>query len=106
MRYIVALFHSLLQVSLSQPTPSSSHRAPSLFSVEIAPEIIEEMEDRRERERILWRKSARLARDRREAEEQEARGREEEPYPVVRATFGAVGEGRERKQVRLTFNLT
>ena len=74
--------------------------------MEIAPEIIDEMEDRRERERILWRRNARLARDRREAEEHEARAREEEPYPVVRASIGAVGDGRERKQVRLTFNLT
>ena len=75
MEYIVALFHSLLQLSLSQPTASSSHRAPSLFSVEIAPEIIDEMEERRERERILWRRNARLARDQREAEEREARAR-------------------------------
>ena len=54
----------------------------------------------------MWRRNARLARDRREAEEREARAREEELYPVVRASIGAVGDGRERKQVRLTFNLT
>ena len=54
----------------------------------------------------MWRRNARLARDRREAEEREARAREEEAYPVVRATYGAVGDGRERKQVRLTFKLT
>ena len=82
------------------------HRAPSLFSVEIAPEIIDEMEERRERERILWRRNACLARDQREAEEREARAREEEQYPIVKASMGVVGDGRERKQVRLTFNLT
>ena len=54
----------------------------------------------------MWRRNARLARDQREAEELEARAREEELYPVVRATMGAVGDGRERKQVRLVFNLT
>ena len=71
------------------------------MSVEIAPEIVEEIEERREQERIMWRRSARLARDQRVAEELEARAREEEQYPVVRATVGAVGDGRERKQVRL-----
>ena len=74
--------------------------------MEIAPEIVEEIEERREYERIMWRRNARLARDQREAEELEARAREEELYPVVRATMGAVGDGRERKQVRLVFNLT
>ena len=57
----------------------------------------------------MWRRNARLARDRREAEEREARAREEETYPVVRASVGAVRDGsgwRERKQVRLTFKLT
>ena len=98
-----------MQVSLSQPSASSSVQAPSLFSVEISPEIVDEIEEQRERERILWRRNARLARERREAEEREARAREEESYPVVKATIGAVGDGsgwRERKQVRLTFNLT
>ena len=74
--------------------------------MEIAPEIIDEMEDRRERKRILWRRNARLARDQREAEERKARAREEEQYTVMKASIGAVGDGRERKQVRLTFNLT
>ena len=71
--------------------------------MEIAPEVIEEIEERREREKIQWRRCARLARDQREAEEREARGREEEMYPIVKATIGAVGDGRERKQVRLNF---
>ena len=71
------------------------------MSVEIPLNIMEEIEERREREKIMWRKGARLARDRREAEEAEARAREEESYPVVRATMGAVGDGRGRNQVRL-----
>ena len=62
---------------------------------------MEEIEERREREKILWRRGARLARDRREAEEAEARAREEENYPVVRATMGVAGDGRGRNQVRL-----
>ena len=84
-----------------QPSATSSRHTPSLLSVEIEPEIVEEIEERREQERILWRRSARLARDQRVAEELEARAREEEQYPVVRATMGAVGDGRGRKQVRL-----
>ena len=94
-------------MSISQP-PVLSSRAPSLFSVEIPHEVIDEIEEQRDRERIMWRNSCRLARDRalaREAEEREARAREEENYPVVRATVGAVGDGsswRERRQVGLT----
>ena len=53
------------------------------MSVEISPEIMEEIEERREQEKIMWRRSARLARDRRVAEELESRAREEEQYPVV-----------------------
>ena len=71
------------------------------MSVEIAPWIMEEMEERREREKIMWRRNARLARDRREAEELEARAADEGSYPVVRARMGAVGDGRGRSQVRL-----
>ena len=84
-----------------QPSATSSRSSPSLMSVEISPEIMEEIEERREQEKIMWRKGARLARDRRVAEETEARAREEEQYPVVRATMGAVGDGRGRNQVRL-----
>ena len=71
------------------------------MSVEISPWIIDEMEERREWERIMWRRNARLARDRREAAETEARAAEEVEYPVVRARVGAVREGRERSQVSL-----
>ena len=84
-----------------QPSATSSRSSPSLMSVEISPEIMEEIEERREQERIMWRRSVRLARDQRVAEELEARAREEEQYPVVRATMGAVGDGRGRNQVRL-----
>ena len=99
---IFVLFRSLLQVSLkSQPSATSSRTSPALMSVEIAPEIMEEIQERREREKIMWRRNARLARDRREAEELEARAAEEVNYPVVRARMGAVGDGRGRNQVRL-----
>ena len=84
-----------------KPSATSSNYSPSLMSVEISPEIMEAMEERREQEKIQWRKSARLARERRMAEELEAIAREEEQYPVVRATMGAVGDGRGRKQVSL-----
>ena len=69
--------------------------------MEIPNDVIDEIEEQRDQERILWRRSARLARDQRVAEELEARAREEELYPVVRATMGAVGDGRGRNQVRL-----
>ena len=84
-----------------QPSATSSRHSPSLMSVEIPLNIMEEIEERREQEKIMWRRGARLARDRRVAEEMEARAREEEQYPVVRATMGAVGDGRGRNQVRL-----
>ena len=76
------------------------------MSIDIPPWIVDEMEDRRERERILWRRNARLAREAgmragREAAEMEARAAEEMEYPVVRARVGAVKEGRERSQVSL-----
>ena len=89
-------------MSLSQPASSSSSRAPSLFDVTIPDDVIDAMEEQREREQMLWRRNARLARDRREAAEREAKSQEEENYPVVKATCGAVGDGsswRERKEV-------
>ena len=77
-----------------------------LLSVEIPLDVIDEIEERKDRERIEWRRSCRLARDRalaREAEAREAQaGEEREAYPVVKATIGGVGEGhssRERKEV-------
>ena len=62
---------------------------------------MEEMEERRQREKIMWRHNARLARDRREAEEREAKAAEETAYPVVRARVGATSGERERSQVSL-----
>ena len=62
----------VLQVSISQP-PSSSSRAPSLLSVEIPLDVIDEIEERKDRERIEWRRSCRLARDQALAREAEAR---------------------------------
>ena len=95
-------------MSISQPPSCSSSRAPSLFAVEIPNDVIDEIEEQRDRERILWRRDCRLAHDRREAAEREARAREEESYPVVKATVGAVGDGsswRGRREVSFNFNL-
>ena len=61
---------------------------------------MEEVEERREREKILWRRNARQARDRRVAMETEARAKVEADYPIVRARVGA-GDERERSQVSL-----
>ena len=50
--------------------------------------MIDEYEEQRDRERIMWRHRAREARDRRlalEAEERVARDKEGEDYPVVKA---------------------
>ena len=77
------------------------------MSVDIPLEVIDEMEEQRDRERIAWRRSCRLARDRALEREIEA-GKENVNYPVVKATVGhgVVGDGqgsvsgwRERKEV-------
>ena len=94
-------------MSLSQPACSSSSRAPSLFEVSIPDDIIDAMEEQRDREQMLWRRNCRLARDQREAAEREAKSQEEESCPVVRATCGAVGDGsswRGRREVSFIFN--
>ena len=91
-------------MSISHP-PSSSSQAPSLMSVDIPLEVIDEIEERKDRERIAWRRSCRMARDR--ALEREAEtGEGAVSYPVVKATVGAVGDGqpsglgwREMKEV-------
>ena len=73
----------------------------------IPDDVIDAMEEQREREQMLWRRNARLARDRREAAEREARAQEGENYPVVKATCGAVGDGsswRGRREVSFIFN--
>ena len=99
-------------MSISQP-PSSISRAPSLLSVEVPLDVIDEIEERKDRERIEWRRSCRLASDRALAREAEAReaeaGEGKDNYPVVKATIGAVGDGqpsgqswRDRKEVCLT----
>ena len=83
-------------MSISQP-PVSSSRAPSLLSVEIPHDVIDEIEERKDRERIEWRRSCRLVRGRalaREAEAREVQAKEErEAYPVVKATIGGEAEG-------------
>ena len=85
----------ILQVSVSQP-PSSSSRPPSLLSVDIRLDVIDEIEERKDRERIAWRRRSRMARDL-AIEREVASGEGSEDYPVVRATVGqgAVGDGRQ-----------
>ena len=65
------------------------------MSVDIPLEVVDEMEEQRDRERIAWRRSCHLARDRALERELEA-GRETGDYPVVKATVGhgVVGDGR------------
>ena len=77
------------------------------MSVDIPLEIVDEFEERRDRERIALRRSCRMARDRALEREVEA-GEESADYPVVKATVGqgVIGDGRpsvsgwrERKEV-------
>ena len=65
------------------------------MSVHVPLEVIDEIEEQRDRERIAWRSSCRLARDRALEREMEA-GKEHGSYPVVKATVGhgVVGDGR------------
>ena len=71
-----------------------SRSPPSLFTIEIPTDIIEEFEERQNQERIYWRRRAREARDRRLAEERMSSDPvgEDLNYPVVKATYGAVGD--------------
>ena len=82
------------------------------MSVDILLEVVDEFEERKDRERIAWRRSCRLARDQAREREVEA-GEGSTDYPVVMATVGqgAVGDGRpsvsgwrERKEV-YSFNV-
>ena len=59
---------------VSHPPVSSSRSSPSLLTIEILSDVIEEFEERQNREQIMWRQRAREARDRRLAEERVARG--------------------------------
>ena len=64
------------------------------MSVDIPLKVMDEIEERKDRERIAWRRSCRMARDR--AREREAEtGEGTVNYPVVKATVGqgAVGDG-------------
>ena len=78
---------------VSYPPVFSSRSPPSLLTIDIPSDVIEEFEKRHNRERIMWRQRAREARDRRLAEERVARGNVGEDYPVVSASFGVVGDG-------------
>ena len=77
------------------------------MSVDIPLEVVDEIEERKDREHIAWRRSCRMARDQAREREVET-GEGSVDYPVVMATVGqgAVGDGRpsglgwrERKEV-------
>ena len=77
------------------------------MSVDIPYEVVDEIEEKKDRECIAWRRSCLMARDQAREREVEA-GEGSIDYPVVMATVGqgAVGDGRpsglgwrERKEV-------
>ena len=57
------------------------------MSVDIPLEIVDEFEERKDQERIAWRRSCRMARDQAREREVEA-GEGSTDYPVVMATVG------------------
>ena len=69
----------------------------------IPDDVIDAFEEQRDLEQMLWRRSCRLARDRREAAEREARSKEEGSYPVVKATVGGGDSWRGRREVIFSF---
>ena len=82
------------------------------MSVDIPLLVVDEIEEKKDWERIAWRRSCRMARDQAREREVEA-GEGSTDYPVVMATVGqgAVGDGwpsvsgwRERKEV-YSFNV-
>ena len=66
------------------------------MSVDIPVEVVDEIEEKQERERIAWRKSCRMAREQAKEREREA-GEGSNSYPEVLATVGrgVVGDGRQ-----------
>ena len=75
----VVMLYDLLQVFISQSPVTSSRYLPSIFSIDIPSNVINEYEEQRDRERIMWRHRAREARDRRlslEPKERSARDQE------------------------------
>ena len=81
------------------------------MSVDIPLEVVDEYEERKDRVRIAWRRSCRMARDKAREREVEA-GEGSTDYPVVMATVGqgavdgrpSVSGWRERKEV-YSFNV-
>ena len=69
------------------------HSPPSLFSIVIPPDFIEEFEERQDRERMYWRRRAREARDRRLVDERLGKG---SSHPNVQAAYKAAGNGPKR----------
>ena len=92
---------------MSVTSPSdTSHSPPSLLSIEIPSDVIEAFEEQQNRERMYWRRRAREARDRRLAEERmtcDPVG-EDLNYPVVKASYGAVGDSR-RGDMEVSYSL-
>ena len=82
------------------------HSPPSLFSIVIPPDFIEEFEERQDRERMYWRRRAREARDRRLVEERFA----SDPvgkgpsYPNVQAAYEAAGDS-TRRAMEVSYSL-
>ena len=74
------------------------HSPPSLLSVVIPPDFIEEFEERQNRERMYWRRRAREARDRRLVDERFASGPlgKGSSRPSVQAAYKAAGNGPKR----------
>ena len=74
------------------------HSPPSLFSIVIPPDFIEEFEERQNRERMYWRRRAREARDRRLLDERfaaDSLGRSPS-RPSVQAAYRAAGSSPKR----------
>ena len=65
------------------------------MTVNIPNEVVDEIEEKKDQERIAWRRRSRMARDlARESEVESGEGSTD--YPVVKATvdLGVVGDGR------------
>ena len=82
------------------------HSPPSLFSIEIPPDFIEEFEERQNRERMYWRRRAREARDRRLVDGRFAAvplGKSSS-RPGVQAAYIAAGSG-PRRAIEVGYSL-
>ena len=82
------------------------HSPPSLFSIEIPPDFIEEFEERQNREKMYWRRRAREARDRRLMDERFAAAPlgKSPSRPSVQAPLIAAGSG-PRRAIEVGYSL-